>query len=329
MQPSFLGIDVSKDTLDIVLRQAGKNGRPHQFANTSAGITRLLKWLTQAKLHALHACLEATGQYGDAVAEYLHLQGYAVSVVNPLCTKAYARSGLVRNQTDAIDAGLIAEFCEKQTPRLWVPPSRQQKTLRALSRRLEDLQATLQAENNRLGANPNQDPLVRQSLADHLAFLEQQIGQLKTQIKELVAQDPLLKGQKKLLQSIPGIGELTAARLLAELGDLNQFSSARQLAAFVGLTPEFKTSGSSVHTKPRLSKKGQPQIRKLLYMPAVVAKNHNPIVRAFSLRLAAAGKVKMSIIGAVMHKLVHLMFGVIKTGKPFDPNYLSKSKVPS
>ena len=171
--------------------------------------------------------------------------------------------------------------------------------------------------------------LVQDSLHTLIQLLTEQIQTTKTQLRQQIDQDPELKRQKKLLISIKGIGELTAIRFLAELGDLRQFESAKQLAAFLGLTPSWKTSGSSVHSKSRLSKQGPAGIRQFLFMPAIVAKNHNPIIHAFCDRLALARKCDMSIIGAAMHKLVHLMFGVIHSGLPFDPNYLHVSQVPS
>lgn len=325
MEQLYVGIDVSKETLDVTLRWDGKSGEHRVVRNDASGISQLIKWLEKQKANGIHACLEATGQYGDAVAERLDGQGYTVSVVNPLCTKSYARARLVRNQTDAVDAGLLAEYCEKQTPRRWVPPSPLHKTLRSLSRRLDDLEVMRQAERNRLQATPRLDEILRQGLEDHIAFLTQQLTTTQKELARLLDEDPELKRQKELLMSIKGIGQLTAVRFLAELGDLRAFADARQLAAFLGLTPEFKTSGTSIHSKPRLSKRGNAAVRKMLYMPAVSAKNTNPLVRQFCERLAQSRKCDMSLIGAAMHKLAHLMFGVVHSGKPFDPNYLAKS----
>lgn len=327
MEQLFVGIDVSKETLDVSLRWAGQNQVHQVFANTSSGIGQLIGWLVKQKAEQIHACLEATGQYGDEVAERLHQQGYTVSVVNPLCTKSYARARLIRNQTDKVDAGLIAEYCEKQQPRHWLPPSPLHKRLRALSRRIEDLEVMRQAERNRLQASKSLDATLRQSLETVIACLTEELNATKTALQEGLDQDPELKRQKQLLMSIKGVGQLTAARFLAELGDLREFADARQLAAFLGLTPEFKTSGKSVHTKPRMSKRGNAAVRKMLYMPAVSAKNTNPIVQAFCSRLAQSRKSNMSLIGAAMHKLAHLMFGVVHSGIPFDPNYLKIPQV--
>ncbi len=329
MQSVYVGIDVSKESLDVVIRADRKNSKAKTYGNSSKGIAELIRSLPKQFPDTIYVCLEATGQYGDEVAETLHGCGFAVSVVNPLRPKRYAQASLMRNQNDQIDAGILAEFCEVKRPRLWYPPSPVQKTLRALSRRLEDLQIMLQMEKNRLKASKRLLPEVRYSLDKVVETLKDQIQTVKHQLHITSQKDPELLRQKRLLQSIPGIGELTATRFLAELGDLRQFEDAKQLSAFLGLTPEFKTSGSSVHTKPRLSKKGPACVRHFLYMPAVVAKNCNPIAQALACRLKERRKCDMSIIGAVMHKLVHLMFGVVHSGMVFDPLYLDNPVFPS
>jgi len=329
MEPLYIGIDVSKANLDVVVRRSGHNSPAKTFANTQAGITALWKWLAQQKGASLWACLEATGQYGEPVAERLYASGCRVSVVNPLRIKRYAQACAVRNQTDRVDATLIASFCEHLQPHLWVPPSPAQQLLRQLSRRLSDLQGMLQMERNRLAASQRLPLSLKTSLQAVIHLLEEQIREIKRELFHLLNADPELKRQKKLLMSIQGIGELTAVRFLAELGDLREFSSAKQLAAFLGLTPESKVSGTSVHTKPKLSKKGNAHVRQFLYMPAVVAKNHNLLIRAFCGRLAARQKGNMSLIGAAMHKLVLLMFGVVHSGMSFDAHYLGKPAFPS
>jgi transposase len=126
-----------------------------------------------------------------------------------------------------------------------------------------------------------------------------------------------------LLVTIPGIGKLTAAKLLGEIRNIQDFQSARQLAAYAGLTPRNFLSGTSVHKKSRLSKTGNAHLRKLLFMPAITAKRWNPIVHTFCDRLILSGLRPMEVIGAAMRKLIHLVFGILKSGRPFDPNYLT------
>jgi len=325
MEYLFVGMDVAKDTLDVVLRRAGQNSPAKTFANDDKGIAALLKWLTKDKHAPIWAFLEATGQYGDEVAERLHQAGCAVSVVNPQCTKSYARAGLVRNQTDKVDAGLLAEFCEKKEPRLWVPPSALHKALRALSRRLDDLEVMRQAERNRRHAAKHPHETLRQGLEEHLAFLAEQIESLKQEIQDLIDAHEELCQQRALLVSIPGIGALTAAKLLGE--NIQSFPTARTLVAYAGLNPMIRQSGSSLHAKPQLSKLGSRHLRMTMYMPALSARRTNPLVKDFCDRLQARGKAKKAVLGAAMRKLLCLAFGVLKSGVPFDPHFVEKVRM--
>jgi transposase len=272
---------------------------------------------------ALHACLEATGYYGDDVAQFLHEAGYRVSVVNPARIKGYADSRLSRNKTDAADAALIADFCRTQQPEAWTPPPAEQRELQALVRHLENLTAMRQQEVNRRQAGIPSE-MVLKTLDDHIAFLNQQIADLLRQIHDHIERHPHLRQQRDLLTSIPGIGDLTAYKLLAEIRDIAVFDNARQLAAFAGLTPRQHTSGSSVRGRTRLSKRGSSRLRAALYFPAIVAQRHNPILHPFAHRLLASGLSKLAVIAAVMRKLLHLVFGILKSGQPFDPLYLEK-----
>ena len=268
-------------------------------------------------------CLEATGLYGDGVAEFLHQQGYRVSVVNPSRIKAYGDSLLRRNKTDRTDARLIAQFCRTQQPEVWTPMPAEVKELRALLRHLDDLQAMCQQEQNRVQAGET-STTVHWQLEQHIAFLQQQIRQLKRQIEDHFDQHPHLKQQRELLTSIPGIGDLTAGRLLAEVRDICAFDSARQLAAFVGVTPRQYQSGTTVRRASHITKQGNSALRAALYLPALTAKRHNPLILPLVQRLRERGHSERSILLAAMRKLLHLVYGILKSGKPFDPDYLAK-----
>jgi transposase len=318
---AWVGIDVSKATLDVVLVRA--DSQQTQVSNNKVGWRTLENFLKKRCPHKAHVCLEATGLYGDGVAAFLHERGYVVSVVNPARIKAYGDSQLKRNKTDRSDAALIADFCRTQQPAPWQPLLPEVKELRALVRYLDDLQAMHQQEANRLQSGEQSGTVVAQ-LQQHLAFLEGQITHIKQQIDDHFDHHPDLKQQRDLLTSIPGIGNTTAGRLLAELRDLRAFDTASQVAAFVGVTPRQHQSGSSIRRASRISKQGSAALRAALYMPAVVAQRWNPCVRALAQRLEARGHCKMSIIVAAMHKLLHLAFGVLKSGQPFDPLYLDK-----
>ncbi len=166
---------------------------------------------------------------------------------------------------------------------------------------------------------------VRSSLEEHIAYLQEQIDKTKHQIRDHINQNPDLKNKARLLESIPGIGAATATLLLAELGDIKQFSSARQVAAFAGLVPRIRESGSSVRSRARLSKVGSSRLRKAMYFPAITALRFNPLIRGLGLRLSAAGKSKMLIVGAAMRKLLHIAYGVLKSQRPFDPTFSTQS----
>jgi transposase len=322
MDQNKLGIDVSKDSLDVVVwdEQGGK----HQiFSNSPEGFVRLAHWLISQKVGQVHACLEATGQYGEGVAEYLYAAGHAVSVVNPLRIKRYGESKLHRNKTDKADAALIAEFCLKENPPLWQPLPDDVKQLRQMVRRLDDLQRNYQQESNRLQSGVDNEWVV-EDLQNHLQELHKRIRALKAAIQQFIAKTPELKQQSDLLVSIPGIGKLTAARLLAEIGDIRSFEDAPQLAAYAGLNPKGARSGSSVRKKSRISKEGRAFLRYILYMPALVARRCNPIIQAFCDRLALRKLPQMAIIAAAMRKLLHLVFGVLKNQQAFDPLFLQR-----
>jgi len=311
-----LGIDVSKDHLDVAVLGAE---RPHygRFPNTPDGYDRLLDWLRGLGGATVHACLEATGHYGEPLAQYLYDHDLPVSVVNPARIRAYAQSTLRRFKTDRGDAELIALYGQKECPSRWTPPPENVRELQALMRHREDLLSMRQQERNRLQSGVS-SVRVRGDLEKHLAFLDEQIRQLDKDIAAHIDGDSDLRRQRELLLSIPGIGPTTAAVLLGEVRDLTGFDSARQLAAYAGLVPQPWESGTSVRRKPRLSKTGNARLRKALYLPAVVARTRNPLMRQLSERMAQTGHCPMAIIGAIMRKLLHLAYGVLKTGKPFD-----------
>lgn len=317
MTTSPLGIDISKLKFDACLIRESGELRHKVFPNSPAGFARLCAWLSTHHAGRAHACLEATGTYSEALATFLHEAGHVVSVVNPAQIKAYAQSRLSRAKTDKADAALIAQFCAERRPPEWRPLPREVRELQALARRLDSLAEMRQMEANRLEVAAAE--AVRESLAGHLAYLDEEIARTEELIRSHIDTHPGLRAQHDLLLSIPGIGETTAAKLLSEIMDVKLYESARQLAAFAGLAPRLHVSGSSVRRKARLSKAGAPRLRKALYFPAIVAMRHNPHVRALSERLKGRGKCPMQVIGAAMRKLIHIAYGVLKSGRPFDP----------
>jgi transposase len=320
MNSIALGIDIAKNSFQVALLRDGKL-RHHTFPNTAPGFAQLQAWLVKHGVKGLHACMEATAAYGDALALFLHQAGQRVSIVNPLRIKGFAQSQLQRNKTDKLDAAIIARFCMTQQPEAWTPPPAEIKQLQGLVRRLEALQEMRQQEVNRL-EQVGQQPLVGESLATVIAALDSEIARLRQLIKDHIDQHPHLKRDRDLLLSIPGIGETTAAWLLSEV-QVQAYSSARQVAAHAGLTPRHHESGQRVSGRTPLSKTGNARLRRALYLPAVVAKRYNPIIKAFCNRLNERGKRPMEIVGAAMRKLLHIVYGVLKSGKAFDPSFAS------
>jgi transposase len=284
--------------------------------NTPTGFAELATWLRRRGVSRVHASLEATGTYGDALATWLYDAGHVVSVVNPAVIHAYARTQLARSKTDRIDAELIARFTATHQPPAWAPPPPEIRQLQALVRRLDALQGMRTQEANRLAAGGIIEE-VRASIEAVLASLDAQLAHVAQLIREHLDQHPGLRAQRDLLTSIPGIGEATAAVLLAELFN-KPYRSARQAAAFAGLVPRLIESGT-LRGRSRLSKIGPGRVRKALYFPAVTALRWNPTIRAVRARLHAAGKAPMVIIGAAMRKLIHLAYGVLKSGRTYKP----------
>jgi len=320
-----LGLDLAKLKFTACLIREGGQLRHKLFPNNPSGFAQLSAWLKQHGVASAHACLEATGTYGDSLATYLHEQGHVVSVVNPAAIKAYAQSHLSRTKNDRVDAALIAGFCSERRPPAWHPPAPEVQELQALVRRLEALVEMRTMEENRLSSGIAVEA-VRASVEELLAHLAEQIKRTEARIRSHIESHPGLKRQHELLDSIPGIGETTAAALLAEVPDLAKYRSAREVAAFAGLVPRERQSGSSVRGRVRLSKIGNARLRKALYFPAITAIRCSPFFQAWAKGLQERGKSKMSVICAVMRKLIHLAYGVLKTGQPFDPEWTQKEK---
>lgn len=311
---NVLGVDISKSTFDVALLLDDKV-KTKKFCNKKKGFIELNEWLKKKNVTDLHICMEATGSYGEALATYLFEQNYKVSVVNPAQIKGFAQSELSRNKTDRADAQLIARFCRALAPKLWAPKPLHVRTLQAWVRRLESLQAMHNQENNRFDVSL--DP-VQSSIKKIMKKLATEIEKVKKKIHDHIEQHPDLQTKSKLLETIPGVGEATISQILAFMGNVEDFNNAKQFAAFVGLNPKQRQSGTSVNGRTRLSKIGKSNLRKAFYMPAITAKKYNPNIKKFCEGLIEKGKPPMLIIGAVMRKLVHIIFGVLKSGKPFE-----------
>ena len=313
-----LGIDLAKLTFDAPLLTTSGEQHYQSFPNTPEGFTQLQAWLTQYSVTQLHACMEATNIYYEALATWLHAQGHIVSVVNPARIKGYAQAIMQRTKTDKLDSAVIAFFCRTHHPKAWQPLSDEHRRLRALVRHRDDLLQTQLQQQNRL--RDTTDTVVRASLEAVAEVVTKQLEAVERAIKEHLAAHEEVRTNLQLLTSIVGIGMITAAKLLAEFGDIEQYESAKAAAADVGVTPSQFESGTSVRRRPRMSKMGKVELRAALYWPAITAMRRCPGCKAYAERLAARGKAKKVVIGAVMRKLVHIIYGVLKHRTPYDPS---------
>lgn len=317
---AWIGIDVSRLTLDTcIVKSEGKTAH-RQFKNDSSGWAKLLRWAQSFQCAELHFCLESTGAYGNGIAQFLANEGQKVSVENPARIKHFGISQGVLNKTDKVDAKVIATYTRASNPSPWRLNTPEVQLLVSLIRRRASLESLLIEEKNRL-AQPGLPIEVLRSLKKTVRFLEQEINRIDKQIQSHVDNHPDMKADQELLESIPGIGKDTALRILAEVGDFRQFKSGQSVAAYAGLSPRQCTSGTSVRGRTHITRAGNSRLRAALYMPAMSAIQHNSLVRAFYKRLLANGLSKMAALAAAMRKLLMIAYGVLKNQTSFDPSW--------
>jgi len=317
MPETTIGVDIAKQKFDVA-RLCDNKYRHKKFDNNDQGFAAFLVWMASFGDAQTWICMEATGAYSIPLAEFLVEQGYRVSVVNPAKIHAFAKSELSRAKTDKADAKLIARYCLSMTPGPWTPPPRAIRELQALLRRVEHLLEMQQMERNRLDTA---DPAIIDSLKIVLDTLQKELDATRQRIKSLIDNDPELKQRRHLLESIPGIGPAASAYLLTALSAHYGFANAKQAVAYAGLAPRIQQSGTWTG-KTRISKNGDPALRKALYLPALVAWQHNPVIRNFCQRLKANGKNGKAVACAAMRKLIHIAFAILQSGRPFDANFV-------
>jgi transposase len=316
----ILGIDIAKAKFDVHLC-TGQHNKHAVFPNTEAGFTQLYGWLQRHRpgpAAPLHACMEATGNWGLDLAVFLHERAIAVSIVNPARIKAFSGGELARNKTDKLDAALIARFCRAHTPPAWTPPAQSLRDLRELVRRCEALKDARTQEINRQKAG-FACTAVAESIKAHIAYLDSQIKAIGKAVDDLIASDITQQTNRTLLESIPGIGAVTSAVILAEVPNIAEFTP-KALAAFAGLSPAEHSSGSSVRGGSHISRIGSARLRSVLYMAALSAKRYNPQLAGFVQRMQNAGKAKKVTLIAVARRLLVYAHAVIRTQAAFDPN---------
>jgi len=322
-QVNRVGIDVSAASLSAVCSRHHGQERRATFDNTPAGHRKLIAWATKRGVQA-QVCLEATGVYSLDLALALHDHPKtAVMVVNPRAIKAFAGALSQRAKTDVLDAQVILAFLERMPFQPWQPPAAEVRQLQALTRRIAQLKIILTQETNRLHADGYRQTLgagIRQDIHLHLRHLKRRIEHLEAQALQLVQTHAHLQEKFTRLTSVTGIATTSALQLMAELLVLPDDLQPEQWVAQAGLDPRPRESGTSVH-KPRfISKAGNKYLRAALYMPALVALQHQPNVKAFYEKLVRAGKKKMQAVVAVMRKLLRCLWGMLKYNQDFEGN---------
>ena len=320
----FFGIDVAKEKLDcaVVVHDRQRPIGQKSFPNTPDGIERAAAWVMKvcrAEAFEVHAVLEPTAAYHEVAARLLAAKGMTVSLVNPAQIRSFAKGMAVLSKTDKIDAVLLARYGCLAQPKAWTPPAKPLIELQALLARLDDVEGDLRREQNRYeqACVRGCSGAIKHSFVTSIRSLKAQCKRLQQAVAAHFAVHEDLQADLERLQTIPAVGPKTAMRMLALLRS-HPFETARQVAAFLGLVPIERQSGRSVRGRPRLSKAGNPRLRAALYMAAVVATKLNPDIRAQQQRLLARGKAKMSTLGAAMRKLVHICFGVLKSGNVYQ-----------
>ena len=318
MSDSIVGIDVSKETLDANCAR-GQRKQAKIFANSPDGWRLVLSWLKALGSKQAHVCMEATGRHSLGVALALYDAGHIVSVVNPAQIRDFARAKLGRNKTDKVDAALIGDYAALFNPAPWTPPSPAMRRLCELHTVRAGIIGSRTEWKNRLGSGLG-DSTATGLAAMTIEHFTHQLETIDRAIGETIDQDAALRGRRDLLLSVSGVGETLAALLLVEMPSPEVLRRSGEMVAYAGLNPSHHRSGSSIDRPTRISKIGNATLRSSLYMPALSAMRFNPAVAALVARLKEAGRLKpKQIVVAAMRKLLVICFGVLKTGRPFDP----------
>jgi transposase len=318
----LVAIDVAAASL-VVARKHDNATRPvASYANTPAGHRALIKTIT-ARGASARVILEATGIYSLGLALTLNAAPRVeVMVLNPRISKDYQRACGTRAKTDRVDALGLLDYLERMPFVAWTPPSERVLALQQLTRRLVQLKAEVVREQARLhavGFTPDEDQMIKHDLELNLAHLRRRIAALQAAAAKLVAQDNALQALVARVSTTPGIAQLSAHRLLAELLVLPAHLKAPQWTAHAGLDPRPVESGSSVHKPRRITKTGNRYLRTALFMPALVAIQRCPQVRAYYEALVARGKKRKQAVIAVMRKLLQALWGMLRHETNFDP----------
>jgi len=307
MDQIIVGIDVAKDRLDVAVRPSGE---AFPVARTAAGLDELVERLKPLAPHLV--ALEATGGFETVVAASLAAAGLAVIVVNPAQVRSFAKALGQRAKTDPIDAGVIAHFAEATRPQVRPLPDAETVFLADLMQRRRQIVEMISAEKQR---EKRATPQLKKSIARLLKALRKELSTINDDIDGTVRSSPAWREQEDLLVSVPGIGKAISRTLIADLPELGRLNH-KQIAALAGLAPFTRQSGT--WRGRSCIGGGRTQVRCALFMGAMVAKRHNPVLKTFFDRLVAAGKPKMVAIIAVARKLLTILNAMIRDQKPWQ-----------
>jgi len=316
---NHVGIDVGAKSLVVAWRLRSGRVKIVEYDNTAAGHRALCKRVAGK---ATRVCLEATGIYHLDVGLALQAaDDVEVMVVNPRAAHNFAKAMMTRGKTDASDAEMLLSYVERMEWQAWHAPGPVRFEIRTLCRHTVSLRGQLAAERNRL-ARANATATISASIGEDIECgikqLKERIDKLDAAALQLVASDEALQGEFDLVCSIPGVAATSAVQLLSELWVLPSDMSTRQWVAHAGLDPRQHQSGTSINKPPRISRAGNRYIRRALYMPALVAVRHSREVKAFYEQLVSRGKAKKQALVAVMRKLLHAMWGMLRAGAPWE-----------
>jgi transposase len=317
----FASIEVSKKGLKVIVLRDGRILKPRDFTNAPRGHQAVCRHL-QRDGRTVRAVLEATGVYSRDLAVTLSKRpGIEVMVLNPQGSRNFARAMLKRGKNDKVDAEVLLEYARRMPFRPFKPPSEAAYELRAISRKMQSLakQRGEMCGQREAEMGTKTTPKIVIALTEKMIrAYDKAIEKLKGEAVKLIDTSPELKRKFELLQTIPGVAELSAIYILGELATLPDYLGPKQLTAFAGLDPQQFQSGSSVNKKKGISKKGNVYLRTALYMPALSASYHDPNINRFKQTLTGRGKKPLVAQTAVMRKLLHSIYGMLKNDTPFE-----------